>query len=285
MGNDYPYLYPYSRAEARRLGEVQRHEDSFRLNVSCARAIEQAIRAHFNESSEGLKDSCAQSVLEQYGFKRVNFVLANSIRQMGCPHLLSEETRQWGLGIYVPTDGKYNRYFVADTAASLLEAFTTQTRQAYQSLGMFGPEHCVADRDKQDYTGKVLVLSPDTLREGCWDPRNQLWYAEGGFGCSPTANGRAVYATCLGDGEQTRWNRADFTGVLDEQYLPDWATEKLAAMGAPAANQQSVCGGERRSSEVSESCPIWQDEGYEACDDECGPQQENTSSPAMGGMT
>ena len=39
--------------------------------------------------------------------------------------------------------------------------------------------------------------------------------------------GRAVYATCLGDGEQTRWNRADFIGVLDEQYLPDWAREKL----------------------------------------------------------
>ena len=36
-----------------------------------------------------------------------------------------------------------------------------------------------------------------------------------------------MYATCLGDGEQTRWNRADFIGVLDEQYLPDWAREKL----------------------------------------------------------
>ena len=51
--------------------------------------------------------------------------------------------------------------------------------------------------------------------------------AEGGFGCSPTASGRAVYATCLGDGEQTRWNREDFTGVLDGQYLPGWAQEKL----------------------------------------------------------
>ena len=71
------------------------------------------------------------------------------------------------------------------------------------------------------------MLSPDTLREGCWNSRNQLWYSEGGFGCSPTASGRAVYATCLGDGEQTRWNRADFIGVLKEEFLPDWAREKL----------------------------------------------------------
>ena len=42
-----------------------------------------------------------------------------------------------------------------------------------------------------------------------------------------------MYATCLGDGEQTRWNRSDFTGVLDEQYLPDWAREKLEELQAP----------------------------------------------------
>ncbi len=247
MGADHPYLYPYSRAEARRQGKTQMHEDSFRQNVSCARAIEQAIRDHFDESNEGLKDGCAQSVLEQYGFKRVNFVLANSLKQMGCPHLISEETRQWGLRTYVPPDGKYNRYFVADTAASLLEAFISQARQAYQALGLFGPEHCVGERQEQDYTGKVLVLSPNTLRESCWTPRDQLWYAEGGFGCSPTASGRAVYATCLGDGEQTRWDRADFTGVLDEQYLPAWALEKLEELR--------------------------------------GPQQKQSGGPAMGGMT
>ena len=88
-------------------------------------------------------------------------------------------------------------------------------------------DSCTGDRHEQDYAGKVLVMSPDTLRESCWDPRNQLWYGEGGFGCTPHARGQAVFATCLGDGEQTRWNRSDFAGVLDEQYLPDWAREKL----------------------------------------------------------
>lgn len=247
MASDHPYLYLNSRSEARRLKETQRHEDSFRLNVSCARAIEQAIRDHFNDTDESLKEDCAQTVLGQYGFKRVNFVLANSLKQMGCPQFLSEDTRQWGKGTYVPSDGKYNRYYAVDTAAALLEAFIGQTRAAYQALELFGPEHCVGDRAEQDYKGKVLVLSPNTLREGCWDPRNQLWLGEGGFGCSPTSSGRAVYATCLGDGEKTRWNRADFTGVLDEQYLPDWAQEKLE---------------ELRNS-----------------------RQEQSSGPAMGGMT
>ena len=225
--DDHPYVYPYSRSEARYLGEVQKHEDSFRLNVECARAIERAIREHFDEATEKLEDGCAQPVLVQYGFTRVKFVLANSVKEMGMPHLLSDAARSWAAQTFVPPDGKYNRYFVADTAASLLEGFIRQTQDAYQALGLFGPEHCVGD--DLDYEGRVLVLRPETLRESCWDARNQLWLSEGGFGCSPTA--------CLGDGEQTVWSRSDFTGVLDEQYLPDWAAEKLEALRGPRQEQ------------------------------------------------
>ena len=230
MASDFPYLYTHSRAEARRHKETQMHEDSFHLNVECARAIEQAIRDYFEESGETLDKDCAQSVLEQFGFKRVNFVLANSLKELqksACHHLVSEEIYQWGQRTSVPPDGKYNRYFSVDTAAALLEKFIGQARDAYQALELFGPEHCVGDRQEQDFNGKGLVMSLDTLRESCWDPRNQLWLGEGGFGCSPTASGRAVYATCLSDGEKTRWNRTDFIGVLDEQYLPGWAAEKL----------------------------------------------------------
>ena len=247
MGADFPYLYRHSRAEAHRLGETQRYDDSFHLNVSCARAIEKAIRDHFTEANESLKDGCAQSVLEQYGFKRVNFVLANSLNEFQksiCNHLVSDETYQWGQKTFIPPDGGYNRYFAVDTAATLLEKFIGQVRDAYQALELFGAEHCASSREGLDYTGKVLVMRPDTLRESCWSPRDQLWLAEGGFGCSPTASGRAVYATCLGDGEQTRWDRADFIGVLDEQYLPDWAAEKLDELrGSQQRQSGPVMGG------------------------------------------
>jgi len=57
MASDFPYLYPYSRAEAVRCGETQKHEDSFRENVKCARAIEQAVRdlrEHGQDDSQAL---------------------------------------------------------------------------------------------------------------------------------------------------------------------------------------------------------------------------------------
>lgn len=70
--------------------------------------------------------------------------------------------------------------------------------------------------------------------------------ATGGFGCGPSAAGRAVYATCLGDGEQTRWDRSDFIGILKEEHLPDWARERLeqlrqdAPAESPDLNTQSM---------------------------------------------
>lgn len=245
MPGEFPYLYPHSSSEAQRSGETQMHMDSFYENVKCARAIEQAVRDHFDEANEALTDGCAQAVLEQFGFKRVNFVLANSLQELqksSCKHLVSDETYQWGRKTFVPPDGKFNRYFAADTAAGLLESFIRQTRDAYQALGMFGPEHCVSG-DDLDYDGKVLVLSPGTLKESHWTPRDQLWLGEGGFGTSPHARGQAVYATCLGDGEQTRWNRSDFTGVLEERYLPDWAAEKLAELRNPQQKQPEAPSG------------------------------------------
>ena len=48
MAADFPYLYPYSRADARRLRQTQMHEDSFRVNVDCARAIELSL-IHISE--------------------------------------------------------------------------------------------------------------------------------------------------------------------------------------------------------------------------------------------
>ncbi len=238
MERNFPYLYYGSYGDAKQYGEEKKYDASFRENVVCSRAIEQAVRDCSDERG-GLSEGCARRVLEQYGFKRVNFVLANSLQEMGCPYLISDETRAWGQGFYVPADGR-NRYFTVDTAAALLEAFIGQARAEYQALGLFGPEHCINDQSGLDYTGRVLVLSPDTLKESCWSTRNQLWVGETGFGCSPTASGRAVYATCLGDGEQTRWDRADFIGVLDEQFLPDWAREKLEEIQAPKQSSPTM---------------------------------------------
>ena len=246
MAGDFPCFYPYSHYESLRQNKEKMWQDS--ENVCCARAIEKVIREQYESDNPALlPEGCAASVLEEYGIRRTSFVLAHSLKELdetpSLRELISEEAREWANRQSVLNDKTYGRYYTVDTAIVLLNQFVSQTREAYQALGLFGREHCSAGMYDGNVEGKVLVLSPDTLAESYWSQENQLWLATGGFGCEPKAKGRAIYATCLGDGEATVWNREDFVGVLDEQHLPGWAKEKLEALHAPEQTAAPVMGG------------------------------------------
>ncbi|MDR1208768.1 MAG: hypothetical protein LBK41_00390 [Clostridiales bacterium] len=92
---------------------------------------------------------------------------------------------------------------------------------------MLDERSCLKGSDRADYTGQLLALKPSALAPWAMEPENQLWLAESGFGLSPTARGRAVYAACLYDGEKARFDRSDFLGIADREKLPDWADDKL----------------------------------------------------------
>ena len=104
----------------------------------------------------------------------------------------------------------------------------------YADLNLYDHMHCVqGDNHAQDYTGKLLILRADVLKDSCRTPENQLFLAQSGFGCSPDASGRAIFGQFLIDGEKARFNRVDFVGICDESYLADWAKEKLQTLAAP----------------------------------------------------
>lgn len=230
--NEFPALYTYSFNEARKRNRLDLWQISHNANVACKEAIESILR--WNYKDESLPESTAKDLLDSFGFKRLNWVLAASIqRRKNEP--FSELARQWAQNIYRPLGTSSSLHtrvkeFTVQSPAKALECLVSQTQAEYQALSLFGIQHCVKEAWREDLEGKVLVLSPDSLKESYREPKNQLWLAEGGFGCSPNAAGRAVYATCLGDGEHTRWDRSDFIGVLDEQYLPDWAKPRLAEL-------------------------------------------------------
>lgn len=226
MRADHPYVYPYSATEAGKRNELHRWRDSFRMNIACKKAIEDAIRQSFDGMH--LKEDCVKGVIEQFGFKRTAWVLANTIQQKEWDGRFSPANKEWAKQVFIPPDDNHNSLFVVNSHPAVLDGFVNLYRREYQSMDLFGAEHCEPDSySNLDYEGKVLVLSPDTLKESCWQQENQLWLAHDGFGCRPHAIGRSVRCTCLGDGEETRWNRSEFIGVLKEEHLPDWAREKL----------------------------------------------------------
>jgi len=245
---EFPYLCPWTHGEAVIQHEEELWDASFRENVCCARAIEEVLRENdVPDDPAYLPPDCIASVLEKYGFKRVNFVLAHTVAETeensALQHLISDDVREWAKAQAVVTDHTYGRYYEVNTAIVLLNQLVRQTQEAYQALGLFGREQCSAGMYDCDVTDKVLVMKPDTLKEEYWSQQNQLWLATGGFGCDPKASGRAIYAHCLADGEEVRWNREDFVGVLDDQNLPAWAREKLEELRAPKQTESPAMSG------------------------------------------
>ena len=237
MENDV-YLYPGSIEYARQRNEIALWRESWKANIACKKAIEEAIRRDFDGMH--LNPDCADGVIAEYGFKRVNFVLANTIQEKANDGRFSGKNKAWAKMTSIPSDKEHNYTFAVDSHPAVLDGFVDEYREAYQALGLFDHAQCEADTNSLDFTGKVLVLSPNILKEECWRQADQLWYAHDGFGCSPNANGRSVRCTCLSDGEETRWNRHDFVGVLKDEFLPDWAQEKLAELTAPRQEQSEA---------------------------------------------
>ena len=235
------YLYPYSSAEARERNELSLWRESLRANIACRDAIEDAIRRSFDGMHLG-KD-CITPVLDEYGYKRTAWVLANTLHELKWDGRFSPANKQWAERRYIPQDERHNAAITVRSHPAVLDGFVSLYRKAVQALNLFGAEHCVGDRAEQDYTGKVLVLSPDVLREQYWGQKYQLLYAQSGFGCKPHSSGRAVFATSLADGETARWNREDFVGVLDDKFLPEWAKPKLAELQAQEQTDAPTMGG------------------------------------------
>ena len=221
-------MYPYTAKEARERGELELWRANFRTNCACAGAIELAIRRDFDGMH--LRADCAKSVIDQYGYKRVGFVLANTLQEQSYDGRYHETNKKWSRTIFIPEDGGHRHTFLINSHPAVLDGFVSEYRAELAKLHLFGAEHCESNSGEQDFTGRVLILSPDTLRESYWQPENQLWLALSGFGCQPHARGRSVLCTCLGDGETTRWNRSEFAGIIRDECIPDWAAEKLAEL-------------------------------------------------------
>ena len=220
---EYPYLYLGSAREAKEYGELDQWRESHKLNIQCKHAIEDAIRRNFDGMN--LNMDCVKSTIEEFGFKRVGWVLANTIKSKDWDGRFSQANKAWASNNFIPPETS-NSDFVVESHPAGLDGFIAAFHKAKAELQMFDSSHCDS-LTGQALEGKVLVMSPYTLKESYWSQENQLWLATGGFGCSPTAAGRAVYATCLGDGEHVRWDRSDFIGIIKDEHLPDWAKEQM----------------------------------------------------------
>lgn len=98
--NEFKPVYYYSREDAIRRGEINEWRESLSENIACAKSIDVAIHNHY--SHHRLDIDCVNEVLDEYGFERVNMVLANTMRyNLGDPRF-SNSNYAWADSICIP---------------------------------------------------------------------------------------------------------------------------------------------------------------------------------------
>ena len=214
-------VYKWSMRDAKHNGELDDWRESYSLNCDCARAIERAINENYKDNSLG---KCAKSVIDLYGFERVNWVLSNTIQRNNEDGRISAENKDWAKELYIPKDEE-RWHFEVKSHPGLVDLFVKDARNVWNELGLYDKTHC---SDEENYEGRVLILRPYILKDEYKTPENQLFFATCGNGCDPDAIGTKVFGFFVSDGEETNYRRANFIGVMDDKFLPDWAKDKVA---------------------------------------------------------
>ena len=129
--NETP-LYIGSVEDAKQAGELTQWRDSFWANVACRDKIE----AEISKSYDGryLDLTCVGRVVEEFGQERVQYVLANTLKEKDYDGRFHPSNKEWGRETNVPADENHNYRFIINSHPGLLDMFVSQFREDYPQL-------------------------------------------------------------------------------------------------------------------------------------------------------
>ena len=129
-------VYPYPAVCARENGELEQYRVSYKANIACKEAIEAAIGNNYRDNSLDTKTAVKQ-VVEVYGYPRMLYVLANTIKHKDWDGRISPDNKRWAATqhVFEDMDGfgtDRTVYFAVDQAhPGLLDLFAKRARTEY----------------------------------------------------------------------------------------------------------------------------------------------------------
>ena len=220
-------LYKFSFETAKRNDEIKEFRESFQENIRCRDYLDNQVSERFDGFH--LPVECLENTVKEFGYDRTMWVIANTILERHGDGRFHRDNKDWARKLNIP-QWRNNYEFSLHSHSCIVDGMASDVRKMYAALGLYSGEHIVQTDEPQDYTGKLLIIRPDVLKEESRTPENQLFLACGGFGCSPDKAGRKVMGQFLIDGEKTHFYRQDFIGVIADEHIPDWAREKLSEL-------------------------------------------------------
>lgn len=132
----YLPVYRHTLAYAAEHGAADEYLDSRKLNIDCKRAVEGAIRSHFDGMH--LAHDVVDGVLEEYGPERLAFVLACTVQYKESDGRFSRDTKEWAESIPIPENmGRgtdLNHDYVVESHPAVLDGFIGIAREKFAEL-------------------------------------------------------------------------------------------------------------------------------------------------------
>jgi hypothetical protein len=124
-------VYPYDFQKANDRVEQTHYHDSRKMNSECAKALDDAIHKSCYAVNHYNLDLAAMKVIHDFGFERVNMVLARNIHDYD--GRFSNTNKQWANGYELPAIAFDNA--VMNAHPILIDGFATHARMLYEDLG------------------------------------------------------------------------------------------------------------------------------------------------------
>jgi len=126
-------IYPYPPQEATERGERSFYFEHRDRHSECASAIGAAISGSYYKTHHYNLDIAAMTVIHQYGFPRVNAVLARVIQRSEWDGRYSYANKQWAREYHLPEMAFEHVYM--NEHPVLIDSFADRVRELYDAVG------------------------------------------------------------------------------------------------------------------------------------------------------
>lgn len=170
-------IYKGSYEYAYQHGEEEQHLASNRANIACRDAIDKAIAHHYHDSCLNT-EAAVKEVVQQFGYERMFYVLANTVQSMDRDGRVSRNNKEWAQTIPVVFEGgkRDTSYLITRCHPGLLNMFVQDARHQYlmkqplkaadiKAEATYILEHFQAAQEPNSPSGThyMVQVSPDFL--------------------------------------------------------------------------------------------------------------------------
>lgn len=163
-----PMVYRQSLSHAVEHGEKDLYRASWKLDIECKEAVEEAIRQNFDGMH--LNTGAVKPLMEKYGSERIAFVLANTIQQEAWDGRFSRDNKAWASEFPIPENMAngidLNRELIVSSHPAVLDGFVDMFRKEVMELEKEAAQD-MAQEEMRDTSGQsVQKPEPESIEDG-----------------------------------------------------------------------------------------------------------------------